>query len=912
MPGKTKTVKKTKIISLASGFLVFGFCMGLAGTAGAQNLVTNPGFESGTTGWYGSGCDISTSASIYRSGSHSGYAYNRTETWNSLRQSMLGKMEPGKTYAISGWMRLEGAASDNINMAIRKTDDSGTSYPWVDATTGYDDQWTELMGYYTVDANGALTDLDIYFEGPAAGVNYYLDDVNVVETGDWETEANERIEQIRKGDFRITVVSPNDPNLVIPDVNVQVIQTRHHFAFGSELDWQQMDNSRYLNFFTDHFNWGVMGNPSKWYHNEPAEGYVTYTDADKIYNFCQANNITMRGHCLYWCVDEFVQDWIKNLSYAPLSATSELRTAVENRMDSAMNHFKDKFVHWDINNEMIHGSFYKDRLGDDVRPWMFQAAHAIDPNCKLFVNDYNVVSGGQTEEYKTHIQDLLDNGAPIHGIGAQCHFWGGSIEPLMVYDRFESLAEMGLPIWCTEYDFASADEYIRADGLEAFYRTAFSHPAVEGILMWGFWKDSHWRDDCYIVNIDWTLNEAGIRYEELLDEWTTIDSAVTDSNGNTDLRGFYGAYEITLTPPGDDSEVHTIELTDSGGTSQFILQIGTGTPPDDNAPVLDPFTWLLPPEAVSADTVTMTTPEANDISGVQYYLNNVTDPNHDSGWQDSAFYADVGLIPNTNYSYRFKVRDKSTQQNETPFSDTTDVRTPGSGGNILANPGFETATITGWSKWSGDFTAVTEQAHSGNYSGLFEVRYATWQGPVQEITDKVIDGKTYQCSAWIRLENSTSEPVSISIKQVDDGGTSYHGVATGTAYNDHWISLAGPFILDANGILQNLTLYISGPAADVNFYTDDVVVKTDPVNCSDVQQFGLCLTSDLSGDCYVSLEDLAVVVQHWLNTSCGELEDCDGADFEPDGDVDFIDFRTFALQWMQCNNPQDQGCTDNW
>ncbi len=901
-------------IRLISVFMILGLCLGLAGTAGGQNLVTNPGFESGTSGWYGSGCDISTSTSVYRSGSSSGYAYNRTDTWNSLRQSMLGKMEAGKTYAVSGWMRLDGAASDNINMAIRKTDDSGTSYPWIDAATGYDDQWTELMGYFTVDVNGPLTALDLYFEGPAADVSYYLDDVNVVEidAGDWETEANERIEQIRKGDFCVTVVSPNDPNLAVPDVNVQVIQTKHHFAFGTALSWQPMDYSRYREFFIDHFNWGVMGNASKWYHNEPADDFVTYTDADKIYNFCEENGIPMRGHCIFWASENMVQGWVKDLSYAPLLATSELLTAVEDRLNSAVNHFKGKFRHWDVNNEMCNNSFFADRLGSDIRPWMFQAAHANDPNCLLFLNDYNVIAGGfNLNDYKQQAYDLLAQGAPLHALGVQCHMSTG-FNPVTVKARFDSVAEVNLPIWVTEFDISQPDENIRADELEDFYRVAFSHPSVEGILMWGFWEDAHWRDDCHIVNSDWTLNEAGIRYEELLDEWTTNDSAITDSNGNADLRGFYGTYEVIVTPPGGNSEVHNIELVDSGGTSYFTLQLGTGTPPDNNAPVVDPFTWLSPPQAVAADTVTMTTVEANDVSGVQYYFNNVTDPNHDSGWQDNTFYADAGLIPNTNYTYRFKICDISTRQNETSFSDTATARTPGSGGNILTNAGFEAATTIGWTKWSGDFTAVTDQAHSGNYSGLTEVRYATWQGPVQDITDKVIDGQTYQCSAWVRLDNGTSEYVSISMKQVDDGGTNYHTVATGTAYNNQWTKLAGLFILDVNGILQDLSLYISGPAVDVNFYVDDVIVKTGPVNCSDVQQFGFCLASDLAPDCYVNFADVKVLTDYWLSTDCAANDDCDGADFDEDGDVDFVDFRGFALQWMWCNNPEDLSCTPNW
>ncbi len=45
-----------------------------------ENLVTNPGFESGTTGWSGLGCSFTTSTAVYLSGLRSGYAYSRTNT----------------------------------------------------------------------------------------------------------------------------------------------------------------------------------------------------------------------------------------------------------------------------------------------------------------------------------------------------------------------------------------------------------------------------------------------------------------------------------------------------------------------------------------------------------------------------------------------------------------------------------------------------------------------------------------------------------------------------------------------------------------------------------------------------------------------------------------------------------------
>jgi endo-1,4-beta-xylanase len=324
---------------------------------------------------------------------------------------MLGTMQPGKTYFISGWMKLAGAPDSNINVTVAKTDDSGTSYTWVDATKGYDNQWTHLNGSYTVNVTGTLTQLAIYFEGPPADVNYYLDDVNVVETGDWEQEANARIEQIRKGNFHINAVSPYGTKPPVSDVNIEVRQVRHNFPFGSAIN-SNISDPNYAQFFKDHFEWAVMENESKWYANEPSEDYVTYTAADNIYNFCNANNITMRGHCIFWEAESVVQAWIKALPYATFPAASALLTAVEDRLNSAVNHFKGKFKHWDVNNEMCNNSFYADRLGYGIRPWMFQAAHAIDPDCLLFLNDYNVINGGYNlNSFKQMAYDLAAQGA---------------------------------------------------------------------------------------------------------------------------------------------------------------------------------------------------------------------------------------------------------------------------------------------------------------------------------------------------------------------------------------------------------------------------------------------------------------------------------------------------------------------
>ena len=90
-------------------------------------------------------------------------------------------MDDGKTYRISGWVRLQNASSDYVALTVRKTDLAGTNYYSIDTATGSDKQWVHLDGTLALDINGQPTDLYVYFEGPAADVNFYVDDAAVTE-----------------------------------------------------------------------------------------------------------------------------------------------------------------------------------------------------------------------------------------------------------------------------------------------------------------------------------------------------------------------------------------------------------------------------------------------------------------------------------------------------------------------------------------------------------------------------------------------------------------------------------------------------------------------------------------------------------------------------------------------------------
>ena len=94
---------------------------------------------------------------------------------------------------------------------------------------------------------------------------------------------------------------------------------------------------------------------------------------------------------------------------------------------------------------------------------------------------------------------------------------------------------------------------------------------------------------------------------------------------------------------------------------------------DPGIPLLGSVYWDQEPNSVGAYTVIMIATVSDP--NVEYYFENLTDPNHDSGWQNSPFYENADLNPETEYSYRFRARNQFINQNESEYSSVISVAT---------------------------------------------------------------------------------------------------------------------------------------------------------------------------------------------------------------------------------------------
>jgi glucuronoarabinoxylan endo-1,4-beta-xylanase len=164
--------------SLYSSVFILYF-MSFVYAYGDSNILDNPGFEKGREGWFSRTCAIKAVSSPVHSGNGSLKVTGRTQTWQGAKQSVFGRIAEGKTYKVSAWVKLDDASNDIVVISFEKQDDSGINYINVAGVTATDTGWVQLSGEFTLNVTGVLTVLDIYFEGPKPGVNFYVDDVQV-------------------------------------------------------------------------------------------------------------------------------------------------------------------------------------------------------------------------------------------------------------------------------------------------------------------------------------------------------------------------------------------------------------------------------------------------------------------------------------------------------------------------------------------------------------------------------------------------------------------------------------------------------------------------------------------------------------------------------------------------------------
>ncbi len=439
--------------------------------------------------------------------------------------------------------------------------------------------------------------------------NYELDEVpSSFENGsyggseadaDWRAPASERIEELRKSDLEIRVVDENGEG--IDGVEIKLEMQEHLFGFGSAFvtcrfpgnncyDATYVEKVSNLDGQGHGFNVGVTENAVKWDAWEE-EWLGTPTETANAIEYLHDNGVTMRGHTLIWPgfsnMPNDIQQNQNDLAY--------LRQRIDERIETMVNHpkLKDIIREWDVLNEVtvnrdLEGAFQNDAnfvSGREIYQEIFEKIRALDPELKLYMNDYVVLSGGGSsstviERYKSFLTEINTSTQPMDGIGFQCHI--GS-NPTSIYKLQEVLDEFyatyNVPIKITEYDLNElVNDEDAASYLSDFLTMVFSHEAVNAFIMWGFWDGNHWKANAPMFDEDWSLKPAGQSFiDKVFGEWWTNETVQSDADGYATIRAFKGIHKITATKNGK-TRIVQVSLDDDGDV-QLLLE-GTNSTND--------------------------------------------------------------------------------------------------------------------------------------------------------------------------------------------------------------------------------------------------------------------------------------------------------------------------------------------
>lgn len=211
-----------------------------------------------------------------------------------------------------------------------------------------------------------------------------------------------------------------------------------YFSIGVAVNMGNLNterNPKDMEIILTNYNSITAENDFKPQSVQPQEDQWNFKNADAIADFCRANGIKLRGHCLVW--HSQVGRWMfqdKDADGKNIQASKEkLYERMKTHITTVMQRYSDIVYCWDVVNEAVtddanatdplRPSQWKQIAGGDefIRK-AFEFAHEADPDALLFYNDYNAAVPAKRDKIYNMVKEMKEAGVPIDGIGMQGHF----------------------------------------------------------------------------------------------------------------------------------------------------------------------------------------------------------------------------------------------------------------------------------------------------------------------------------------------------------------------------------------------------------------------------------------------------------------------------------------------------------
>ncbi|MCD7731885.1 MAG: endo-1,4-beta-xylanase [Oscillospiraceae bacterium] len=336
------------------------------------------------------------------------------------------------------------------------------------------------------------------------------------------------------------------------------------FKVGTAMNTSDLvEGSEEMEILIKQYNVFTLENESKPENIHPSEDVYNFEALDKLVEFANEYDKTVRGHVLVWhsqCPDWFSYDDDGNTVSADV-----LIERMKEHITTIVSHYKGEVDVWDVVNEVLgdngglRDSMWYQIIGDydgdgdkyDYIEIAFETAHEADPDARLIINDYSLESSeDKTITMYMMVKSMLEEGIPIDGIGLQMHIdidfdaetCKNNVEILMRLKEIDpdfviEITELDLSCYSwsdSSTDIELTDEFVEkfdslySDIFEMFIE--FSEAGyLDSVVMWGYNDGMSWLNG-YPVS-------GRVNYPLLIDRdyklksayWSLIDLAASKS-----------------------------------------------------------------------------------------------------------------------------------------------------------------------------------------------------------------------------------------------------------------------------------------------------------------------------------------------------------------------------------------------
>lgn len=163
--------RRPAVLFAVGALLAGGLAVAPTAAAAGPNLITNPGFEDGLSGWTVNngnatdGATLTPTGDAY-SGSGAVLVTDRKTTGSGPAQDLAGKVQAGKTYTVTARVKYENPASPATKQFFVTMHYGGSTYTNLGTGTLPRGQWGLLQGTFTIPAGQSVATPRVFVETP--------------------------------------------------------------------------------------------------------------------------------------------------------------------------------------------------------------------------------------------------------------------------------------------------------------------------------------------------------------------------------------------------------------------------------------------------------------------------------------------------------------------------------------------------------------------------------------------------------------------------------------------------------------------------------------------------------------------------------------------------------------------------